>query len=924
LVSLNSHVKWITLLKLLGSEVRTPAIPAVVRCPICSHLQLEILQDYISHGAWGACRHCHFAGDMIELAAATWKLSIPATIHKLQQNGVDIPPEASPAETYRQQYVEYRHRFRELWTEAQAGLLHNTTHLKGLVYELGWRCEVPADRWTEGPARILGAASTRDVERCFMPGTFRTTGRNTSNSRLFKGGKWDGVLMIPFYDLPDRMCAAMFIGRRGDPERDQVFRRLRLRQTGITLAEGRQTAEPAQEAGLAFHPDTWVAAADWDQTLFASDDLSLAWRLQMRQFEHSVLPLPLVVWRDGPDTKGIATLSRFAWQMFANQSIVFWAPRLQPAAVRQAVATDGRISTAGSKCEDARHLIEYTAKFTPEGLLQHVRKTARPWPEVIAKHLAGMPAEAAEDFMLQLQLETIQVNRVVRCLDEKMRERCRDWLRPKSRPRTVIVRQKRVLEQEDGWILQHQVRRAEFVAELLCDAKLRIEEVIHYKKLDQTYYRGHLEYRGELIPFCDLRSEVEASPLSWMRGLLLAKGKGLVRGLTLWDKYLVNIALQFHEPKILYGTDTVGWDKQKLQFVLPRYIVGLKSTRRNEAAVMSDALPAVNLIPLRNDETLAWAGLPREAEASDVYWGATVNLLANVLAPVFNQPTVALGLVGDGAYAGLDVAAWLGCLNLPLETVADSRKLAGEEFKHDWPVAVVPSRSVTPAIWHNWLNRRDRPHNCITPLDPLTAAVHHLDGGWRLLSCKTIPAFAPRLKEFTRHFVVVYLQDLCKRKLRLSNDDGDWFLRVWADCADFVTRSHGKPLLPAKIPENIRPENVDAELSFVEMLAELVAKGQLRLSLGGYQGPRDASALLRVEKGFQDNEGLYVPQEALSRVLTRKRLPVPETDRITAALAEANVLGECRDEGWVLDSQWWSRHFRRLATVQQRAFKVVG
>jgi hypothetical protein len=143
------------------------------------------------------------------------------------------------------------------------------------------------------------------------------------------------------------------------------------------------------EAGLAFHPDALDEAAYHDQTVVAIGDPVRALQLQVRNYDISTRPLPVVTWLDSdryPDwtTGGRRTRTHHAWQMLAGCKIVFWMPYFDLNTIRQAIAVDGMISTVGPREPGEQPLREYCWKQTPAELVSHIREHAKYWQDVLA------------------------------------------------------------------------------------------------------------------------------------------------------------------------------------------------------------------------------------------------------------------------------------------------------------------------------------------------------------------------------------------------------------------------------------------------------------------------------------------------------------------------------------------------------------
>lgn len=91
--SLNEHVYWSYLSGHLGLSSFDPVLPTSTACPLCLAGEMSVFDDPVEGGQWFHCPDCGRQGDMIELAAKVWSLSLPATIHKLVRNSYHLPHE---------------------------------------------------------------------------------------------------------------------------------------------------------------------------------------------------------------------------------------------------------------------------------------------------------------------------------------------------------------------------------------------------------------------------------------------------------------------------------------------------------------------------------------------------------------------------------------------------------------------------------------------------------------------------------------------------------------------------------------------------------------------------------------------------------------------------------------------------------------
>ena len=210
-------------------------------------------------GQWYACAGCGWAGDMIEFAAAVWKIGIPAAVMRLEQLGVPWSEEQVTEDSirrYEARHINARRRLRDLWEQSQKGpLLAKEPKLGRLLGQLHLRKELQGERWQEGPGAMIAGMSRETVEQALHPGSARQGGpadykgkyaNDPSQARLFRGSGWDALVALPYFDLPGRIATLRLYGREGRVPDDEVIKTICYGPIGPTL--------PPPDAGLAFHP----------------------------------------------------------------------------------------------------------------------------------------------------------------------------------------------------------------------------------------------------------------------------------------------------------------------------------------------------------------------------------------------------------------------------------------------------------------------------------------------------------------------------------------------------------------------------------------------------------------------------------------------------------------------------------------------
>jgi hypothetical protein len=482
---------------------------------------------------------------LIELAAAVWGMGLPAALTQLARRGAPLPAETLDPQRvadYVRDYPEYRQRLRALWQRARDWLPRaGAPWLNRLRACLHLVSDLSPERWRDGPGRLLGGLPREEVEACFCQLSTGQGGAapadryrlNPSRGRVFKGPGWGDVLAVPYQDLPGRLCAFEFIGRDGGPG-DRVFRPHRVLARGGSNQHARQPPYRA-EAGLAGLETVDDTLPCFGRVAFAVGDVTLALRLQLRHFRNSTRPLPLVCWHDGERAR-----TRAAWRLLAGRPVVFWAWRLGPEVLSQAVEADGLLALAGPEELSAGTIDHYLRLAEPLHRLRQLRRRALPWREAVRRWAEGQADGAIAELFLGLEAYRLDLRRLAR---ECGGGRLEELLPPAVRPRSVRVGCRTVVERADGW---YHVRQGGHEVQLV-NAVLRIDET--FTEGEALQYRGRILFGGEEVPYAVAAEVLQRHPARWLREFLLRQGKGVLHFAPgVWG--LVEIALRFHEPAL--------------------------------------------------------------------------------------------------------------------------------------------------------------------------------------------------------------------------------------------------------------------------------------------------------------------------------------------------------------------------------------
>jgi hypothetical protein len=469
--NLNVHVPWLRLADLLDLPVSSQLLPAVTRCPLCTRHRLTIWEDRVCKGQWFHCRDCQKSGDLIQLAAKTWDLSLAATIAKLARNDFDVSTDKELVRRYLHDLVERRRRGAVFWKEARHRPFHSSTTAGRLIQELRLSCDVSAERAESGPKRLIGLATVQEVEM------LRAVHAKAEPSyrRVFQGQHWDDVLVVPFRDLPQRICGFLCVGRNGDLTKDVAYQSLALH------GAGNPGFETACEGGLAMHPEALDLAEAWDNTVLITDNAVRMLQLQFRHFEQSTQPLPIAAWHYG-QSKAAGVRTRHAWQMLAGKTLVFWMPFPSAEVLSQAIAQNGRLCTHGPLSNDADGWRCYLNKMSSRDLFKRLVGGSKPWAEIVADLAVNAADNVLEELFAQLEIHGVALDRVLKICPSAAKKRIVTILARSGKGATISMNGLEIFEQEDAWWVTLKGRQ-----ELVFDAVLQITEVIQHSQSKKIY-----------------------------------------------------------------------------------------------------------------------------------------------------------------------------------------------------------------------------------------------------------------------------------------------------------------------------------------------------------------------------------------------------------------------------------------------------
>ena len=726
------------MLTAIGPRPEAAALPYRSTCPLCGAAsQFTVYADPLYSGQWFHCTGCGAAGDMIELAAAVWKVDVERAARRLlTQDALHLDPARFEAvlPAYVERTVGYRTRIRAFWEACRLSTMPvDCGAVRVLISKLGLTPEVDVDLWRRRTGRLVGACTRAEAEAALKLYPDQSEAVNGGGNRPFTGKGWAEVLVIPGWDLPGRVRSFTFVGRQGG-QNDVLVRQV----------NGVRTTFP--ELGLVGLPEAVTAG----RAVVVDDPLDCV-RMHDKYYRMHDGPFPVVA-RHLP-RNGKAT---GCWSTLHGKRVVFWGMKTTHELVRLARHTGGAVC-GEDRCADpaTKHL----SRLDPQVWLDGVTARARGWLESLEGRLADQPVTAGETEVAALALTAAEQAEVLSRPDlPTTAARLRGLAATTGL--TARIGTRTYTETREGW-------RRDGVQ--ICSARMRIDRIVTTSR--GSYYDGVIASGDREVPFCDRVENVDRWPLAWMRKTAAAAG------IVMTHAYAFNpvqIAQAFHPPKVVKGAERCGWDGAAAGFVFADFTVARRGVTPDGVAVRDPATPTrgCSADPLTAGD---WLALTAATPAAALLWAVAAGVLAQVLAPAFQLPTAGLAVAGPAAGLACKMAAWLGCAEhapgLPRRT---GKALLAERWQrveaaHGWPV-LLGSRGAGPGAWFRAAVGADGDRNCVVPCDWDEAQVLAMSGRWTVVEADA--ADAEDLQRPAAKLAAAFLGRLLGRGLSLPGEKG--------------------------------------------------------------------------------------------------------------------------------------------------------
>jgi hypothetical protein len=853
---------------------------------------------------------------LLELVAETLETTLFNAAITLSQGGDEFPAGTLTPETvtqYDQNFLVARDRLDAFWATCQQHLANDHVEVRHILRKFNFRKELRGETWIAHGGRYIGACSALEAVQAFCPKADKTT---QHASRVFRGKNWDGVVVIPFHDLPGRICGFLFIGRDGNGS-DFVYR---------NISQAHHRSGGPLETGLAMYDTLWkkTATTVFNNTTFVIDNVLMAMRLQLQHMNDHTLPLPLVATynvkaKTTRTNRDMQLASEAVWRSQPHRRYIFWSPKLAAATIDMASHVGGKVFVGYADAVPSRLL--------PVAQLRKVYKKAERWEAALENALTSQSDSGITNTLQHLQMSPATLRTFLLQCPPDLQQRIADCGGTEANCQIEAHHgHQTISESHRGWMFKNSER-------IVCSAILRIERIIRSKDSDDYYYQGHIIHANQKIPFIELGPKMDKYAMKIMENLVHLHCTVAMESNAYYNKWMVDLAKQFHRPEIVVTTGNIGWDANTAKFALPQFTLGLGGVVESVGMPFTDTqTPALHL----ESPTVAMrplTSLMENSEQNQIIWAVAGNVAANVLAPAKNHPTAGIGLIGQGAnVVGAQAAIALGCSELSVHArgrppVEYSQELHTLTSRHNWPVLIRYAKPCTAL--RLWLLRGEN-KDVVLRVEAKAKDGLGLQAPWRYIEAHTADYVDPNGLKLAHGIIPHWLRDISHRRLELASDAEIYIFQVMEDIAKWTERlglSSEVVRDAAKLIEDMGDMPWDRANRLASLLYTAITNGLLTLEQSDFPEKKSRLALVRVVETDKP-PGIFVGRNVVQQLLTKQGLGALDVPRTTEMLANAGALVRELEYngvvGWLLAEPWWQEQVRACRARTQQQLRVVG
>jgi hypothetical protein len=840
---------------------------------------------------------CQTGCDLVGLAERTWSVDSTEAIAKIKSFG--IPMYAPEYDPLRPRILLARTRALDFWKNASSRPISGSLDVATLVGQFGWRCRAPQERRAETVGSLYGWSSSSDLEAL---NPYGESPHDFSFRDATSG--WGDCLILPFHDLPGRICGMLAIGKK-EGKVEYYYKRLNV--SGPDSRGG--THSPVIEAGLCMHPLAVFSGRRWHYRMIATRNAELAIRLQCMQLENDPMPLPLAIWQNnryGRLAQKISTNN--SWSQLYRRRVTFWMPEPCGVTMAEAIKRNAYVSTCSPP--GGIDWDTYLGFRHPEDITASIFNVSKGWNRALCEALLKMEEWQLEEFLADMEESGVVPGSLD--LPAQIKAIIDKHVEGPSRLKTVSFRGMTIMSQDDSWYRLSGKNKPE----LISDASLEITHAIHQPNEGRIVYKGFIGYHGEKIPFAAPQNDIQNYAMSFVRETLLKNRKGIITFPGGYDSIGLHIAMQFSKPEYVTGLDRTGWDEVSRKFVFPSFSISLGGgVETHDRSFFLEGSPCWDW-----KEPNGVSAADAELIPGALGWALTAAIASSFVAksiPGWTQQSI--GLRGIGAMqAARQVVSHYGSKFIKIGPAIRSRKMAAPlAARHDMPSYIEnpPAEGggtlESATSFLKWLTSSSP--NAFVPLNNWQGLSKMMDEEWLAIRCQQPINVTQLSVEGMANVIANYLKDLCSRYLELPDDESQ-VLSVLQDMKGFLSKNS----IPNKLDEAVgllmgcsSSGRCDA---FAEMLSEFILGTNIRYS--SEAGARNSI--------WQDEGELYIPKKTFCTAVAKKSGISPKHIGVTNILAGGKRLIGETESCWIVDFKWWSDFHKQHAALEKKMLRIVG
>jgi len=597
LLDIHAGLSFAAIAPLIGMEP-IASYPVSAKCPYCEAQAWAIYQDTKTLEEWYYCSQCKATGTILAMAAARLNmLQEEAMYYLAEQLNRTISP--SNMRLYLRG-LGFSAKLQELWKQSQLSMKNEGREHYQALLRLGWNISSPMskERHQAGPGQLLGILTPTQVAKY---GRFR----------LLK--KKDPTVVVPYYRSPTQIGALACFNNGTE-----------------TIVN----SNVGGEVGFAGLPYLWQIQSD---SLVLTSMLTNMVRLQLRNFNSSEIPLPILAWR-----QFMITERKKQWPMLGGRQLIFWECHPTAAILHQAMLSNASMTFTGPeivrqqpKEVSGPRWNRWMSDMPVTEVYQQIVRTAKPYERALSNWaLYATPADKTK-LLQDAEQHSSEVAKLVRSyvapnLLTEVGRRIRVPINQKL-PTVGGTTYMVMVEKNNKWY--------DDAGNVRFSGIVRVDKIVIRPDASKEYV-GYLQTNEGKYPF---RVPVEKANLAWITEF------GLSHGIVLQSDCFCNIwgnrwlekfnpftaACQIELPEVVNGLQSIGWDGSGFQFRNSRLCRGEFSSNPEFTFPEDAPGPKQLLCRLRDDVILA---ISDESPELEIIWAFAMAMCAQVTAPAVGFP----------------------------------------------------------------------------------------------------------------------------------------------------------------------------------------------------------------------------------------------------------------------------------------------